>query len=114
MINDAHWSDPITETRSGIDRDLADHQHYRRRAPDSRALGAVQVLDRQAFDTSNILPISSSPGRQPPENNERPAWKDTIISYPGTVTRIISKFDLPPGQTRGRPEISVRVPLPYP
>lgn len=32
-----------------------------------------------------------------PESNERPAHKDTIKSYPGYVTRIIQRFDLPHG-----------------
>ena len=30
-----------------------------------------------------------------PESNERPAHKDTIKSYPGYVTRVIQRFDLP-------------------
>ena len=33
----------------------------------------------------------------PPETNERPAWKDTIKTYPGYVTRVIQRFDLPAG-----------------
>jgi spore coat protein A len=32
-----------------------------------------------------------------PESNERPARKDTIKAYPGYVTRIIQRFDLPHG-----------------
>jgi spore coat protein A len=24
-------------------------------------------------------------------------WKDTVKSYPGQVTRVVAKFDLPPG-----------------
>jgi spore coat protein A len=56
-----------------------------------------QVLDRQKFDTNQF------PGRlvftgpkMPPAANERPAVKDTVIAYPGEVTRIIGKFVLPP------------------
>jgi spore coat protein A len=33
----------------------------------------------------------------PPESNERPAWKDTIKTYAGYITRVIAKFDLPAG-----------------
>ena len=33
----------------------------------------------------------------PPERNERPAMKDTVKSYPGYVTRVIQRFDLPVG-----------------
>jgi spore coat protein A len=34
---------------------------------------------------------------QAPEPNERIAWKDTVKSFPGTVTRVIARFDLPAG-----------------
>jgi len=30
-----------------------------------------------------------------PERNERSAWKDTVKAYPGYITRVIAKFDLP-------------------
>jgi len=33
----------------------------------------------------------------PPESNERPAWKDTVKTYAGYVTRVIARFDLPVG-----------------
>lgn len=62
-----------------------------------------QVLDRQKFDTNHF------PGRliftgpkMPPAANEQPAVKDTVIAYPGEVTRIIGKFILPSG-ARVRP-----------
>jgi len=32
-----------------------------------------------------------------PESNERPAWKDTVKTYAGYVTRVIARFDLPTG-----------------
>ena len=31
----------------------------------------------------------------PAESNERPAWKDTVKTYAGYVTRVVAKFDLP-------------------
>jgi FtsP/CotA-like multicopper oxidase with cupredoxin domain len=41
--------------------------------------------DPMTFTTGNPLP---------PESWEM-GWKDTVIAYPGQVTRIIAKFDLP-------------------
>ena len=32
-----------------------------------------------------------------PEANERPAWKDTIKTYAGYITRVVARFDLPAG-----------------
>jgi spore coat protein A len=59
-----------------------------------------QVLDRRPFDVKSFvatgkLRYTGQP--LPPEANERPAWKDTIKTYPGYVTRIIQRFDLPSG-----------------
>ena len=59
-----------------------------------------QVLNRQAFDaktyvTSGKLNYFGVP--MAPETNERPAWKDTIKTYGGMITRVIAKFDLPAG-----------------
>jgi spore coat protein A len=57
-----------------------------------------QILDRQPFD------VDSYPGRLiftgprvAPPPDERPAFKDTVKAFPGEVTRIIAKFDLPAG-----------------
>jgi spore coat protein A, manganese oxidase len=58
------------------------------------------VLDRREFDVkkykqsgeiSFVRPISR------PEPSERLGRKDTVKAYPGYVTRIIQRFDLPPG-----------------
>lgn len=59
-----------------------------------------QVLNRQPFDVqqylqNNKLVFTGAP--MPPERNERPAWKDTIKTYSGYITRVIQRFDLPPG-----------------
>jgi spore coat protein A len=59
-----------------------------------------QVLNRQTFDVktyldSGKLVLTGIP--MAPEANERPAWKDTIKTYPGYITRVIQKFDLPSG-----------------
>ena len=73
-----------------------------------------QVLDRQAFATSDIDTSVSPPqiGKlmftgprvQPKDENSRPylkyeqnAFKDTVKTFPGEVTRVIMRFDLPGG-----------------
>jgi spore coat protein A len=97
FINGAMWDDPRTESpKAGsieiwrIINTTGDghpiHVH----------LVQFQILDRQAFDTNQFPPtlvLTGSP--QAPGPNERPAWKDTVVSFPGTVTRIIAKYDLP-------------------
>jgi FtsP/CotA-like multicopper oxidase with cupredoxin domain len=54
-----------------------------------------QVVDRKAIivdeDTSTVQVDEASPPR-PPEAWER-GWKDTVIAYPGEVTRIRLKFE---------------------
>ena len=66
-----------------------------------------QVLDRQPFDPDAFAGGTGSlvfPGpRVQPPANERPAFKDTVKSMPGEVTRVIMRFDLPTGTrvTRG-------------
>ena len=49
----------------------------------------------QLYQQTGKLVFTGAP--MAPESNERPARKDTIKSYPGYVTRIIQRFDLPHG-----------------
>ena len=59
-----------------------------------------QVLNRQQFDPASYLQnkkVVFAGAPRAPEANERPAWKDTVKTYPGTITRVIAKFDLPQG-----------------
>jgi spore coat protein A len=58
----------------------------------------VQVLNRQAFQNFNGTPTFKA-APTPPEPNEA-GWKETIMMMPGTVTRIMMKFDLAPAQIR--------------
>jgi spore coat protein A len=64
----------------------------------------VQVINRQGFQVSSL---SSTKGGAnfiglplPPDPNET-GWKETVAMYPGTVTRIIMKFDLQGTQITG-------------
>ncbi len=57
-----------------------------------------QVLDRQEFTADQAgngsltnIQLVGSPV-QPPDNEK--GWKDTIVMNPGSVTRIIAKFDI--------------------
>jgi spore coat protein A len=94
------WSDPVTETpRAGSTEiwnifNLTGDAH-----PIHVHLVEFQVLSRQALLTDsagNPLPqVDPSAPVEAPDANERPAYKDTVKTYPGKVTRIISKFDLP-------------------
>jgi spore coat protein A len=104
MINDAHWDDPVTESpRAGSIEIWRIINTTGDAHPIHLHLVQFQVLDRQPFDPAQFPPdLVFTGAAQPPENNERPAWKDTVLSYPGTVTRIIAKFDLPAG-TQIRP-----------
>jgi spore coat protein A len=57
-----------------------------------------QILDRRDFDPDQYPGSLVYKGDAvTPGRDERPAWKDTVLSRPGTVTRVIAKFDLPTG-----------------
>jgi spore coat protein A len=83
-----------------------------------------QVLDRQAFavdqiDTSVSPPqvtdlMFTGPRVKPKDEDSRPylkyeqnAFKDTVKTFPGEVTRVIMRFDLPKG-TRPKPDETFR------
>ena len=56
----------------------------------------VQVINRQAFQVKNFkgVPASFTAPATPPNANET-GWKETVMMFPGTVTRVIMRFDLP-------------------
>jgi spore coat protein A, manganese oxidase len=101
LLGNARWHEPITEDPKAGSTEIwtfvnttADvhplHVH----------LVQFQVLNRQTFDVPTYqqtgkLVFTGRP--MAPESNERPAHKDTIKCYPGMVTRIIARFDLPRG-----------------
>ena len=101
MLGMKHWSDPITEDPKAGSTEIWSFANATGDVhPIHIHLVRFQVLNRQPFDVNTYLttgkmqftgmPIA-------PETNERPAWKDTIKTYPGYITRVIQKFDLPPG-----------------
>jgi spore coat protein A len=101
LLGQKHWDDPITEDPKAGTTEIWSF---------ANATGDVhpmhihqvqfQVLNRQPFDAktyveSGKLVYTGIP--MAPESNERPAWKDTIKTYAHYITRVIAKFDLPPG-----------------
>jgi hypothetical protein len=86
-------------------RDAARRQSLDRRTPDCLLSCFCRITRKADFKGTPM----------PPESNERPAWKDTIKTYAGYVTRIIQKFDLPEGNAgSARAGVPVRLALPHP
>ncbi len=58
----------------------------------------VQVINRQPFQVSSLASTKGGANFTGPATPAEPneiGWKETIMMFPGTVTRIIMKFDLP-------------------
>ena len=64
----------------------------------------VQVINRQPFQVSSLGKtqggVNFTGPATPAEPNET-GWKETVMMFPGTVTRIIMKFDVPQILTAG-------------
>jgi spore coat protein A len=103
MLDGKHWDDPVTEDPKAGSTEIWSFANATGDVhPMHLHLVRFQVLDRRPFDVKAFLATGNLryTGRAlPPEANESPAWKDTIKTYPGYVTRIIQRFDLPPGTT---------------
>jgi spore coat protein A, manganese oxidase len=101
MLGMKHWTDPITEDpKSGSTEIWSFANATGDVHPIHIHLVRFQVLNRQPFDVTTYLQtgkVQFTGMPIAPETNERPAWKDTIKTYPGYITRVIQKFDLPPG-----------------
>lgn len=101
MLDQLHWSDAVTETPEAGALEMWNLVNATEDAhPIHVHLVQFQALERRPFDTetfesSGEVVFTGPP--VPPDPNERPAWKDTIKAYPGMVTRILAKFDLPKG-----------------
>lgn len=102
------WKDDVTENPRANSTEVWELYNVTTDAhPIHVHLVRFQVLNRQKFD----LNLFQSTGEirfieppQPPDPNERPAWKDVVKAFPGdpdagvgNVTRIIQKFELPNG-----------------
>ncbi len=96
LLNQKHWHEPVTETpKLGATEiwefvNLTEDTH-----PMHLHMVRFQVLNRRLFD---VFAYRNNKGMHylreplPPEPNEM-GWKDVVQCPPGTVTRIIVKFD---------------------
>lgn len=84
------WSDPITEGVLYNSTEIWEIYNFTEDAhPIHLHLVEFQVLDRQDFN-----PITGALiGSPTPANSWESGYKDTLLAYPGQVTRIIAKFD---------------------
>ena len=101
LLGRKHWCDPVTENPKAGSTEIWSFANTTGDVhPIHTHLVRFQVINRQAFDVqqylqNNKLVMMGNP--MPPERNERPAWKDTVKAYPGYLTRVIQRFDLPNG-----------------
>jgi FtsP/CotA-like multicopper oxidase with cupredoxin domain len=93
------WMDPVTENPGVGDTEVWEFYNFTADAHPMHVHEVVfEVVDRQALVTNEEgetePPVRFAEDPRPPE-----AWesglKDTVIAYPGEVTRIKAKFDTP-------------------
>jgi spore coat protein A len=100
---DFHWSDPVTEDPKAGSIEIWNLINATGDAhPKHIHLVQFQILSRQAFNVNQLenngkLIFNGPP--QPPRPEEQYAYKDVVKTFPGTVTKLIMKFDLPTGTT---------------
>ena len=101
LLGQKHWNHPISEDPKAGSIEIWSFANTTGDVhPIHTHLVQFQVLNRQPFDVKTYLQTGKLVFTGipiPPESNERPAWKDTIKTYPGYITRVIQKFDLPEG-----------------
>jgi spore coat protein A len=101
QLDGLHWSDPVTENPRAGTTEIWNLVNTTGDAhPIHIHLVEFQVLERQRFAqnawaNNHNLVLQGKP--QAPAPNERPAGKDTVIAFPGMVTKVIARFDLPTG-----------------
>jgi spore coat protein A len=96
LINRKHWHEPVTETPKLNSTEIWEFVNLTEDThPMHLHLVRFQILDRRPFYTSvyrqDEKPTYTAPA-VPPEPNEL-GWKDTVQCPPGTVTRIIVRFE---------------------
>ncbi len=101
LLDNKNWDDPVTEDpRAGsteiwnLINDTGDGH------PKHIHLVQFQIVSRQpydqvTFDNTGQLVFTGPP--QAPAPEEQNAAKDVVKAYPGTVTKLAMKFDLPTG-----------------
>ena len=92
MVRPDRDQSPVRYEREPADRDLGVLEPHRGRPPDPRARDQVQGHQPRRASIRRPAWIPRN-GPRPPEATEA-GWKDTVIAYPGEVTRIAATFDL--------------------
>jgi len=86
------WDEPVSENPMVGDVEVWEFYNF---TPDAHPMHVhdvmFEVLDRQPIDPTTGRPIRKP---RPPEPNER-GHKDTVIAYPGEVTRVRMQFAKP-------------------
>jgi len=96
LLNGMRWHEPITERP---ELDSVEIWSFANTTGDIHPihlhLVRFQILDRQSFDADEYLlsgKLNYRGAPAPPPPGER-GWKDTVQTYPETVTRIIVRFE---------------------
>jgi len=96
LLNGTRWHEPVTERP---ELDSVEIWSFANTTGDIHPihlhLVRFQVLDRQSFDADQYLlsgKLNYRGAPTPPPMTER-GWKDTVQTYPETVTRIIVRFE---------------------
>jgi spore coat protein A, manganese oxidase len=101
LLDNKNWDDPVSEDPKHGSIEIWELVNTTGDAhPIHIHVVQFQILNRQAFNT-NIFEkhgklVFNGPPR-PPAPEEQLAYKDTAKALPGTVTRLIMKFELPTG-----------------
>jgi FtsP/CotA-like multicopper oxidase with cupredoxin domain len=93
------WDDPITENPGLNDTEIWELFNF---TADAHPIHIhelqFQVVNRKPLETDGegitVIPASLGGASIPPEAWET-GFKDTVLAYPGQVTRVKAKFDLP-------------------
>ena len=101
LLDNKNWDDPVSENPKAGSVEIWNLINTTGDAhPKHIHLVQFQILSRQAFNTnifekSGKLVFNGPP--QTPAPDELYASKDMVKTFPGTVTKLIMKFDLPTG-----------------
>ncbi|MGH9564647.1 MAG: multicopper oxidase family protein [Candidatus Angelobacter sp.] len=101
LLDQKNWDDPVTEDPKAGSTEIWNLINDTGDAhPKHIHLVQFQILSRQPFDQDTFdntgqLVFTGPPHAPAPE--EVNAAKDVVKSFPGTVTKLIMKFDLPSG-----------------
>lgn len=99
QVVDLGWDEPLTEYPGLNETEIWELFNF---TMDAHPIHIHQihfeVVDRQALVTSSdgevVLPPQLAGNPRPPEAWEA-GFKDTVIAFPGEVTRVKARFDLP-------------------